>query len=164
MPRSNFNLAVMNNLYWSSGNGARTANCVAFRLNITHSFSKQAPTSNIWQNPCEGPQRLNFLRTLLRTLLIFLSLRFWYSFPDPPIPAFWPKSEDPPKKTRISLYAEPLKALEKRAKPYKKARKTAKRKKRGKRKKQGLEGQGCFFLLQRLPCFLECFSLLSQGF
>ena len=55
---------------------------------------------------------------------------------------FWQKSEDPPKKARIFLSAEPLKSLEKRAKTHKKARKTAKRKKRGKRKKQGLEGQG----------------------
>ena len=43
---------------------------------------------------------------------------------------FWQKSEDPPKKARICLSAEPLKSLEKRAKTHKKARKTAKRKKR----------------------------------
>ena len=50
---------------------------------------------------------------------------------------FWQKSEDPPKKARISLPAEPLKSLEKRAKTHEKARKTAKtKKKRGKQKNE----------------------------
>ena len=55
------------------------------------------------------------------------------------------KSEDPPKKERIFLPAEPLKSLEKRAKTHKKSKQNqAEREKRGKRKKQGKEeGQGC---------------------
>ena len=47
-----------------------------------------------------------------------------------------------PKKARVSLFAEPLKSLEKEGKTQEKARKIGKRKKQGNRKKQGLEGQG----------------------
>ena len=63
--------------------------------------------------------------------------------PDPPIPAsLATKNKDPPKKARISLPAEPLKSLEKRAKTHQKARENTIRRKQGKRKKQGLEGHG----------------------
>ena len=54
----------------------------------------------------------------------------------------WKKQGFFPKKARVSLFAEPLKSLEKEGKTHKKARKTGKRKMQGNRKKQGLEGQG----------------------
>ena len=55
------------------------------------------------------------------------------------------KSEDHPKKPRISFFcAEPGKSLEKNGKAHKKARKTAKRKKQGKRKKAEIGRSGEF--------------------
>ena len=49
---------------------------------------------------------------------------------------FWQKSEDPPKKARIFLSAEPLKSLEKRAKTHKKGKENRKTKKARKTKKK----------------------------
>ena len=63
--------------------------------------------------------------------------------PWPSNPCFFGKSKGFfPKKARVSLFAEPLKSLEKEGKTQEKARKIGKRKKQGNRKKQGLEGQG----------------------
>ena len=55
---------------------------------------------------------------------------------------FWKKQEFFPKNARVSLFAEPLKSLEKEGKTQEKARKIGKQKEQGDRKKQGLEGQG----------------------
>ena len=55
---------------------------------------------------------------------------------------FWKKQGFLTKKARVSLFAEPLKSLEKEGKSQEKAREIGKRKKQGNRKKQGLEGQG----------------------
>ena len=70
--------------------------------------------------------------------------------PDPQTLAFFffkKKEGKSRKKTRVFLFAEPLKSLEKEGKTHKKARKIGKQKKQVNRKKQGLEGQG----VQLLP-------------
>ena len=64
------------------------------------------------------------------------------NYPDPPTIAFLEKARETPKKTRVFLFAEPLKSLEKEVITHKKEGKIGKRKKQGIRKKQGLEGQG----------------------
>ena len=73
---------------------------------------------------------------------------------------FWKKQGFFPKKARVSLFAEPLKSLEKEGKTQEKARKIKEneKKKQGNRKKQGLEGQGGgFFSLEHCTSLCERF-------
>ena len=67
----------------------------------------------------------------------------WKAYPNPPILAFFgKKSNDAPKKARISLSAEPFKIPGKKGSTHKKARKNAKRKKARKTKRARIGGSG----------------------
>ena len=63
-------------------------------------------------------------------------------FPDPPTLVL-KKTRETLKKTRVFLFAEPLKSLDSEGKRTKKQRKSEKGKEIERKKKQGLEGQGC---------------------
>ena len=70
-------------------------------------------------------------------LLNHYSARFLELWPSNPCCFFWAKaSEEPPKKARIVLSANPFTSLEQKGKTHKKARKIANQKEQGNRKKQ----------------------------